>query len=580
MRRFTTTAFVALSLITGWLSACGFAVADGDLLRFVPREVGICIEARDLHTAISEFVDGPMFARWTAHPALAKWHAEQRAQLEKASQQLKRQFGVSLDDLKSRLFGKQWVLGVVPTVAGASGPPDGFLLVNVADAALLASSAEKLFETQRAESRYVGKRESTFGDRTYSIHELKADEDHSVFITYDGDFGALAVRRSTLEKVLQLRGGGDRGGATSMDETPEFKTAYARLSADAHLRAFARPQVWIQKSVNGDGVKSSEAVDFSQMINFVAAAVRLGTVTRIEAVVEWDRELIPDALRNVVDGLRGDTAAAAPVPADALAAIAVRADMRQIATAVLSLAERDAEARGKPTPAEALIAARLLGALGPNLSAAVTRAAVGDEMNPRLPVDWLVSVDTQSPAAGEPSLAAALDPLIRIGLGLAAEVYNEHVLDTARIEAVRRSGIDVTGITGLGPLGLGQLFVARRDGRFWVGGSKEIVSSEDSTSGEAAGDDKLATEQTAAKLHDPRLTTRTSYAFVNTSAAVDLIDDLLSKPPTWLAPLQTEPMQAKVRELQRLLSLIDAALLEATVDERSAQLTLAITVNK
>jgi hypothetical protein len=124
-------------------------VGPSDLFEVVPADVGLTVEARDLHSTLTNFFEGPVFRRWKQYPPLAKWNADQESQIKKLSEQLKRQLGVSWEDLRSRLFSRQWVLGVYPPRAG-DRDPDGFLLVRAADADLLAQAAGKLFDAQRA----------------------------------------------------------------------------------------------------------------------------------------------------------------------------------------------------------------------------------------------------------------------------------------------------------------------------------------------------------------------------------------------------------------------------------------------
>lgn len=554
--------------------------SDG-LLAAVPDDVGLCITADNLHAALAEFAAGPMFARWKEYPPLAKWHAEQREQLDKLSFQLKRHFGVSWDDLRSRLFGKQWVLGVYPPANG-QGPPDGFLLVDAADAALLARAAEKLVDANRLSERHLGTTTAKVGATDFTIHQLKADGDRSVFLTYHEAFGVLATRRDILDRILKLRGG-DRTGA--LVDNPEFAAGFGKPAADAVVRAFVRPRVWLpfdpESIVDGPDFGANEEqrrwLRAIGALRFASAGWSFGPTPRVELFVGWDPQRLPTPFDAVVRCFPEANSAPPPVPAAALAAVATNIDVRGITTAVMDALSRSYAERKKAVPAETLVASRLLGALGPGLRGYVIRAAQpnaaqSDDGAARLPVDWVVALDTQPPAEGLVPLAEAVEPLVRLALVVAADAYNAKTSHKARLETKEQDSLSITGLTNLGPQGIGSVYVARRGGRLLVGGTPESLTW-------GLEDRAPAVQRTAtplyAALHQRRIDHPAASVFVNLAGLRELLGDLSAAPPSWFGGIQ-ENDQAKLHELRRLLSLVDGVLFETSIDSDGAGASLAI----
>jgi hypothetical protein len=564
----------------------GTGPKDGpsDLFQVVPADVGLTVEARDLHTTLSNFVDGPVFRRWKQYPPLAKWNAEQESQFQRLSQQLKRQLGVSWDDLRSRLFSRQWVLGVFPPRDGGRDP-DGFLLVRAADADLLSQAAIKLFDAQRAEGKYLGSSTAAFGDRSFTIHEIKAEQDHSLYLTYDGVFGALAVRRETLDRVLKLAAGVDRSTkALAFDET--FQASMRRLAPGAVLRAFARPQAWIPRKLANPADSGADiqlpaalatALDVARAADYVVAAVDLKETPRVEVHVGWESDKLPEVVREVVSGLRGDgPSSAASVPADALVALASSIDAKRLSEAFTKAASEDADRRSESLPVEAVIGLRLLGSLGPRGMLYVAPPRAGDPPRARLmPVDWVVGVDTQSVGVGPIALVDTLDPLVRTMMSLAADVLNTRGISRAKIETVTADPLTITGLTGLGPNADGGIFVARQSGRLWCG-STPAALVDGATLGRKSS---LEADPQYQRIRNPRFESPDHFIYLNLVGLRSLLDDLLKGRPAWVPADKDEQFASGLRESRKLLSLVDGVLVEAEFAASGAALSIAVAVD-
>lgn len=547
------------------------------LAQYVPAEVGLCVEGRGVSAAVSEFLDGPMYARWKNYPPLAAWHAEQGRQIEKLSQVLKQNLGVGWDDLRSRLFGRSWLLAVFPpdlSGAAPAGPFDGFFLAEVEDAALLRQAADKLCELHRRDGRYVGHRAEKHGDRTFTVHELKSADGSSLFLTVDGNFGCVATRFDRLESVLRLYTAADRGA--SLGARAEYRDALAKLSPQAVLRAYLRPEVWpldvIASNKDKQPTEERLAVETWQALDSIAVALELGGSPRLEVHFAWQRDKLPEPIRGLVGAFAGGESPAASIPGDCLFAFSLQADLKRIASEVMNFVEAQATARGERLPAEAVIAGRLIGTLGPNAVGYVVPAKPGDERP--LPIDWALGVDTQPMVAGEASPAEVLDPLVRMVMILAADAHNASRPPTAKVETVEIDQLRMTGLTGLGPSADLGVFTARVGGRLWAGGSPQTLAR----GAKPGSPESLATAASYRRVHNPRLDDARQFAYVNFAAVRRSLDEVVTAPPAWLAPLSSPAAQPQIRELRSLLSLLDAAVLEAAVADNGLRVSLAMTV--
>lgn len=544
------------------------------LLAVVPADVGLAVEARDLHTALTTFAAGPMFARWKQYPPLAQWHADQEKQIEDFSHQLRKHLGISWDDLRSRLFGKQWVLAVYPPKSG-DDKPDGILLVRAADAKLLANAAAKLFESQRAEDKYVGAVAVEIGKQSFTIHELRTEDRESLFVTYDGTFGALAMRRETLDRVLQLYTS-DTKPADALLAAAEFQDAMRRIAPDAIVRAFARPADWAppQKSGESENEQQRMAREVGEALTYVAAGIELEGVPRLEVHLGWNERKLPAVVREIVQSLQEADAAPPQIPADSLIAVSVHADLRRIADVVLKTVEQSTKSKSGPS-VEAIIGARLLGSVGPGLVAYLSPAAGGPGTPYWLPVDWVVALDTRPIGAG-PALVDTLDPLLRTVMSLAAEVVNTKHLGKAKLETFDVAPLQVTGLTGLGPTGDAGVFIARQAGRLWCGSSPAALAK-----GAGKSDAKsLANDPRFRRTRSPRLASSGQFAYVNFIEFRRQIDTVLAVVPPWLPAKQRPQFESSLGEMNRLLALVDAALVEVKVDAAGAGFSLSITVDE
>jgi hypothetical protein len=561
-------------------------VGPSDLFEVVPADVGLTVEARDLHSTLTNFVDGPVFRRWKQYPPLAKWSTDQESQIKKLSQQLKRQLGVSWEDLRSRLFSRQWVLGIYPPRAG-DRDPDGFLLVRAADADLLAQAAGKLFDAQRVEGKYLGSSTVKFGDKSFTIHELKAEQDHSIFLTYDGVFGALAVRRETLDRVLKLAAGVDTSTPTLADDET-YRSAMQRVSPEAVLRSYARPRAWIPQAYSNSSDSSESAVTMSteqklvldviRATNYVVAAVDLKETPRLEVHVGWESARLPEMVREVVVGLRGEgPSSAASVPADALLALASSIDAKRLTEALTKAATDEAVRRSESLPMEALIGLRLLGSLGPRGMLYVTPPRAADPPRARLmPVDWVVGVDTQSIGVGPIALVDTLDPLLRTIMSLAADVLNSRGIGRAKIETIIADPLTVTGLTGLGPNADGGVFVARQSGRLWCGSSPASLV-DGATLGPKSS---LEADPQYQRVRNPRFESPDHFVYLNLVALRGLLDQLADVSPAWVPAEKSEQFTGGMRETRKLLSLVDGVLVEAEFTTGGAAVSIAVAVDE
>ena len=591
---------VAACLIAG-TSLRLVAAAEVPLARFSPPDIGLCIEAEGLHQQVESFLNGPLYERWRAFPPLAQWHDEQRAQVTKMSSVLKANLGVSWDDLRSRLFGRQWLLAVYPpaSVSDEHGRtvPHGFLMVRAAEAPLLEKAVEKLLAALRKDDRYHRSSTAGFGNRSFTVHEFEDESKQPLFLVYDGDFGCLATDRDKLEQVLaRYATTGDVESLESLAASAEYQAAAKNRSSAAALRLFVQAKSWrpyYQMLLEREGEKANDvARKFTEVwshLKFLTADVELTPTLRIEIEAAWNDEGISDELRAFLVAQANGEATAAAIPADCLAAVSGRLDIKKLADVVMAFQRQVAERRGRRVPTEAVLAARLAGGLGPGFTAYAVPGVAYAAKSPServnvdgaapvidrsWPVDWVVGFDTQPFLNGEPTLADTIDPLLRLGLVLAADAYNADRKPTARVVSSKVGDLTVSGLTGIGPFEQAGLFMAHNADRLWFAGSPEVLAA----AAQAKPKASLESNTLYKQVRSPRSIGASQFLFVNFQELRRTANAVVDTPPAWMALVKTDAAQKGVRELNTLLSLADVALLEAAVETQRARVSLAVGV--
>ena len=586
---------VAACLIAG-ASLRLASAAEVPLARFAPPDIGLCIEAEGLHEQVESFLHGPLYERWRAFPPLAQWHDQQRAQVTKMSAVLKANLGVSWDDLRSRLFGRQWLLAVYPPAALGEEQgrtvPHGFLLVRAAEAPLLEKAIQKLLAALRKDNRYHRSSTAGFGNRSFTVHEFEDESKQTLFLVYDGEFGCLATDRDKLEQVLaRYAASGNVESLESLATSAEYQTAAKSRSAAAALRLFVQAKSWrpyYEMLLAREGDKAGDAArKFTEVwshLKFLAADVELTPTLRIEIEAAWNDAGISDELRAFLAAQAQGEVTAAAIPADCLAAVSGRLDIKKLADVVMAIQRQIAERHGRRVPTEAVLAARLAGGLGPGFTAyAVPGVAYAAQETPSQranvdrawPVDWVVGFDTQPFSAGEPTLADTMDPLLRLGLVLAADAYNADRRPTARVVSSKVGDLAVSGLTGIGPFEQAGLFMAHNADRLWFAGSPEVLAA----AAQAKPKASLESNKLYQLVRSPRSADASQFLFVNFQELRRTANAVVDAPPAWLALVNTDAAQKGVRELHTLLSLADVALLEAAVETQGARVSLAVGVD-
>ncbi|MBA4019013.1 MAG: hypothetical protein C0483_17735 [Pirellula sp.] len=594
--------WVVAALLTACTSLRLVSAAEVPLARFAPSDIGLCIEAEGLHQHVEAFLNGPLYERWRAFPPLAQWHDEQRAQLTKMNSVLKANLGLSWDDLRSRLFGRQWLLAVYPpaSVSEEHGrtAPHGFLVLRAAEAPLLEKAVEKLLAALRKDDRYHRSSTAGFGNRSYTVHEFEDESKQPLFLVYDGDFGCLATDREKLEQVLaRYSTTGDADSLESLADSAEYQAAAKTRPANSALRLFVQAKSWrsyYAMLLERDGEKGDDvARKFAEVwshLKFLAADAELAPTLRIEIEAAWDDEGISDELRAFLAAQAKGEATAAAIPADCLAAVSGRLDIKKLADVMMAFQRQIAERHGRRVPTEAVLAARLAGGLGPGFTAyAVPGVAYAAKQTPAerakvdgelrvvdryWPVDWVVGFDTQPFLAGEPTLADTVDPLLRLGLVLAADAYNADRKPTARVVSSKVGELSISGLTGIGPFDRAGVFMAHNADRLWFAGSPEVLAR----AAEAKPRASLAENALYKQVRGSRSTGASQFLFINLQELRRTANAVVDAPPAWMALVKTEAAQKGVRELNTLLSLADAALLEAAVETEHARVSLAVGV--
>src|SRR5262249_30619155 len=126
VKRYVRAWIAAIYLVVAGPVACGLASAAeapaADLSQYVPSDIGLTVEGRDLHAGRRVAGAGPVWARGQNFPASAGGQAEQGKHVGRFSAELKRHLGIGWNDLRSRLFGRRGVVGFFPPQSGDNTP--------------------------------------------------------------------------------------------------------------------------------------------------------------------------------------------------------------------------------------------------------------------------------------------------------------------------------------------------------------------------------------------------------------------------------------------------------------------------
>ncbi|HEX7447877.1 MAG TPA: hypothetical protein VF306_10050 [Pirellulales bacterium] len=475
------------------------AAANVELSRFVSRDVGLCLEVRDLEAHASRFIESELFRRFQAFPPFAALLAQQRPQWSAIASEVERRTGATAGRLYAGLLGRQVLFAVWPPGEGRSPKGDALLLIEAADRELLDQSLRRLVEARRAASRWHGRRTIEAAGQTFSVEVIaRDDEPTDVYLAIDGELGVMATSESLVRGAIERRAAA-QAETDSLATLPAYAAAIERLSADCLARAFINPRAWdaaLLADLHNKPPRSDEArtqqvvVDAWRTTEYVVGGIELTPRLACELAWQWDANALPQPLREVAAGLAGRAQLVDRLPADAWLAVAGRIDVARIARHLIAQEWR-ASHRPENIKPETILAWTLSAGLGPNFCAycrspsnhlAGPGPSVADDSRPLVDhagVEAVAAVQTRplEPVDSSPPLAETAAPLLHALLSASVEAANANdPAGQAKIETITSQNISVTAVSGLkvGVRPLAFAYAVDRD-VLWLGTTPDAV---------------------------------------------------------------------------------------------------------
>lgn len=595
----------ALGLVPGGIRAAEPSLGPAPFSAWVPADVGLCLEIRDLARHARRFCEGELYRRLQHYPPLEKWIAEHGPELAKLSGQLRQRLGVSPEEVWTQLLGRQVLVGVWPPEPGAADGPV-LLLVDSADTELLDRLLDRLLALQHEAGRERETRPLELAGRTYPVHVIQTGPDESrLYLAILDNVGLMATSDEVLKNVLALRAG-VRDPQSSLAALPAYLHGVARLAPDAAVRLFVNPRPWDERMLAGLKAKRASAgetqaqacvVETWRAAEYGVLALEVGAGLALEGFVKWDPNALPEVVRLAVGSAAGRARFLEHVPSNAVAAWAGRIDLGsllwRLATSPPSAPPDDS---GEPTSFTPEVSAgwvalvTLARGLGPDFATYVAPAGgapetdIVEQPEPEiaLKVDWVVGLDTRplKPGENQPAMAEILHPLLETALGVAAATANAQTGEPrVAVETVDVEGLTMTSIEGLGPFGKGMAATfAVIGGRIWGGTSRGAVSR----AARLRAAESLAHSPAFRERLSPRVPEPSHLVYIDLSAARRLIEESPGALEYLSAAkgLDRDTAQQSRRELVAILKLADSALLAARVDEAELAVSASLSARE
>jgi hypothetical protein len=591
-------AAIVLLWLATWAAGRAWAI---ELDALVPRDAGLTVEIRHLADDTRQFQGGELFRRLKAFPAFEKWFAEHGQELAKSARQLHTVLGASIEELGTKLLGRQVLVAVFPAEEmGREGT--ALLLVRTDEPKLLESVVERVVKGQKQAGKWKETRSITHGDRTYQVQVLQAGPGSAFVAVLDDEAGSALGLMTTDEKILDrvLEAHARRDADhESLATLPTYKTAMSRLAPDVTIRAFLSPRPWdklLSSTFLSD--QPTPTTKLSMLSTWLAsqyavASIDLKRDLAIEAYWHCDSSALPEIVRKVLESGSGRSNLLDRAPASALAAAVGRVDLGRLVR-TLFLPTSASQSRGllrlpKHDLGSAVVFA-LASGLGPDAGAFLvpSRPATNEAEN-IWPLEWVVGVETQPIDDGEKqtTLAESLEPLVRMALSLAvADDASRHkeASDTtkpaARIETIDIDERKVTSIWGLPKMGTDRpLVYSVAAGHVWAATSIEtlrplVVPPKDVDSEKSS----LAQSPRLRKLLSPRVGDPSDLVFIDLVGLRKLFD---SSPRAVdglaaLKRLDRSAAERSWRDLQAVLQLANAVVAEAKIEASGVSLAIRV----
>lgn len=554
-RRLAAPLSLAALLLLGAIGA-----QASDLAAFVPDDVGMTIEGAELYPAANRFLDSELYRRLSAVPALQKLLQSNLDRPRAVGNLLAAELGMSIDEFGNQLLGKQALLGVWPGKLDDVDPSRMLVLVETQDARFAARVTAKLNESFETALPGSTKKRDCAG-LTYTLARV-ADGDKMFEVAFAtvGVVNMLSGNEAILRKALEL-GAKQAQGFASLQESPSYAKAIARLKSDATVKIFVNPRPWDptilkrldppknKKTPDEELLVRRAASQAWQAAEYWAMSADLEPHFSLESFMHFDPETAPLQVRELGQMFSGKAEFLQHIPGDAALAFAGRIDLAHFAAMLYDSpqAERMENLDQVREMSRGLFMGLdlfddVIARLGPDVG--FYMAPLDDaprEDGKKSPVEWVgaARMPRKPYAQGEPDLEAALDSGLRTAMMLSASVENaDQDEPVAQVVDSHKNGVKLTSLEGVEKLPSGLVATYGFADGFLFGGT--TASAVGRCLG-VAPQDSLANNPDYKRLANERLDEPGQVLFMNCRALrkilttnpkfiVDFISNLRNRP--------------------------------------------------
>lgn len=489
------------------------------LLRLAPEDSVCVATVENLREQARRFA-GSRIATvlWRLPPARAWLDSAGGRRFTQARERIETILGVRIEDVRDDLFGDAVALAVRVPERGAE--PQGLLLVQVRDRALLLRVLERLDQAQKDSGELERILDRRRGEIVYHgrVHAAVGQRSDWYVATTDGVF-AFSSEESMITGAIDRwiaitsKGASPRANA-GFGDSARLAAIKKQMPANALAQLYLDPRRLERLIPTGDA--SSQPAE-RRVLGLLARAI--AAVDYAGAAVTWDDAAITLHVRETLDPAKlapwvkrwaADDRVSNPrvdhIPPEAIAAASIHIDAKALHDGLVGLLSDAA-----PTPLDHVetvltglllgqdLRAKILPRLGPRVVAFVEAPVIPDLKKPgggafEFPMGIMIGLDPDrergagDPAtANRPSIGSALENALKTVLALAA-LDDKRGLAGTRIITSEHAGARITGFE---TPALFTFALDQDQSRLVVGTSRSVVAHGLSAQGDAKTRDRF-----------------------------------------------------------------------------------------
>lgn len=439
------------------------AAAEPDLAEFVGRDVGVCLEIRDLKSLIATVPESEWFRRLNQLSLVRKWQQGQEyAKLQAGKAGLETMIGQPLDRFASELFGESVLIAVS---VSSRGEPTGILLSRAEkeqtwDRVLQLWDQLEAHDVQSLTAfgrSYQRRRKTSAVDQRTSGPDIFTAKIGRVLAASENE----ELIRNTLARAEQLEANTPNN---SFAKTPIYQQSVAALPSECMLRIVVNPRV-CDSLLNRNEHQNRQIMMAWQSVEWIACGVELRNGISLHGIVRHSTNQLPSWWRQFIETAQTDATQIAQLPGNAFIAGRFQCAPKLFAELRhLDLSEKSQrDWKVFENVARGILGRDLITEVLPAIRSGFTGAIVPktDLTDRSPPVDALLALEftehvSSKPTVGQPTLRESLDGTLLTLLNLGSISHNSaNPTHSAILRRQDEEGRSLRWLEGLPPYRLG-----------------------------------------------------------------------------------------------------------------------------